>query len=89
VLTSSAFILPTLSPPQVYFYWVCRDQKEFDWFSWLIEELSNLGDRFELNTYLTGELDLDQMIKQHTTPDGYQVRSPAPKKYTRITHLVF
>lgn len=57
---------------QVYFYWVCRDQKEFDWFSWLIEELSNLGDRFELNTYLTGELDLDQMIKQHAAPDGYQ-----------------
>lgn len=59
-------------PSKVYFYWVCRDQKEFDWFSWLIEELSNLGDRFELNTYLTGELDLDQMIKQHAAPDGYQ-----------------
>ena len=46
---------------------MCRDQKEFDWFSWLIEELQNLDPaRFEMNTYLTGELNLDQMIKDHT-----------------------
>ena len=24
---------------QVYFYWVCRDKKEFSWFSWLINGL--------------------------------------------------
>ena len=63
----------SVRPNKVYFYWVCRDQKEFEWFSWLIEELSNLGDRFELNTYLTGELDLDQMIKQHgNNPNALQ-----------------
>lgn len=63
----------SVRPTKVYFYWVCRDQREFDWFSWLIEELSHLGDRFELNTYLTGELNLDEMMKQHgNQPNGLQ-----------------
>jgi predicted ferric reductase/plastocyanin len=51
-----------LKPSKVYFYWVCRDKKEFSWFSWLINSLQGLGDRFELNTYMTGELDLEQLI---------------------------
>lgn len=26
---------------QVYFYWICRDRQEFNWFSWLLAELEH------------------------------------------------
>lgn len=46
---------------QVYFYWVCRDKPEFDSFVDLLGEIANdavLKPIFELNTYLTGEINL-------------------------------
>mmetsp|Transcript_67545 Transcript_67545/g.213838 ORF Transcript_67545/g.213838 Transcript_67545/m.213838 type:complete len:222 (-) Transcript_67545:254-919(-) len=55
-----------LKPSRVYFYWVCRDRKEFEWFSWLINDLEGLdGDHFEINTYMTGELNLSEMVAEH------------------------
>lgn len=45
----------------VYFYWICRDQSEFNSFKDLIDEcMKNEGLKglLEVNTYTTGELDL-------------------------------
>merc|ERR1711975_211317 len=46
---------------KVAFYWVCRDDKEFETFRDLLVGIVDdrtLSGIFELNTYITGELDL-------------------------------
>jgi predicted ferric reductase len=46
---------------QVQFYWVCRDDKEFESFKELLVGIVDdraLAEVFSLNTYITGELDL-------------------------------
>ena len=46
---------------QVAFYWVCRDETEFESFRGLLVDIVNdsaLRKIFSINTYITGELDL-------------------------------
>ena len=52
---------------KVQFYWVCRDEAEFDSFKDLLTEIvndSNLARVFSLNTYITGELDLKKFTQK-------------------------
>jgi len=49
---------------KVAFYWVCRDDKEFETFRDLLVGIvddSSLASIFELNTYITGEIDLKKV----------------------------
>lgn len=44
-----------------------RDEEEFSWFKPLLRELeedTTAGDIFELNTFVTGELNLEEMLKK-------------------------
>jgi len=54
---------------KVAFFWVCRDEKEFETFRTLLEGIvddRSLANIFELNTYITGELDLKKFqAKSH------------------------
>eukprot|EP00742_Colponemidia_sp_Colp-10_P005362 GILJ01005730.1.p1 GENE.GILJ01005730.1~~GILJ01005730.1.p1 ORF type:complete len:1207 (-),score=135.75 GILJ01005730.1:170-3724(-) len=52
-----------LEVQKVYFYWICRDQQEFDWFKNLMTSAvtAEFKNMFELNTYMTGELNLKQV----------------------------
>jgi NADPH oxidase len=52
-------------PQKVYFFWQCRDEQEFGWFNPLLKELEedeSFGNVFELNTFMTGELNLEEMV---------------------------
>ena len=52
------------------FYWVCRDEKEFESFRDLLVGIVDdraLSQIFSINTYITGELNL----KQFTTKDNF------------------
>eukprot|EP00898_Chlorokybus_atmophyticus_P005078 jgi/Chlat1/5571/Chrsp369S00848 len=65
----TALYATLLRPLKVYFYWVCKDKQEFNWFSWLLaefEEDERLSSRFEINTYMTGELSLDDDATKET-----------------------
>jgi NADPH oxidase len=45
----------------IYFYWICRDQSEFDSFKDFFQEIieiKNFPGKVELNMYVTGELNL-------------------------------
>ncbi|KAJ3033012.1 hypothetical protein HDV00_006857 [Rhizophlyctis rosea] len=49
---------------KVYFYWICRDEAEFQSFKDLIDaviESADLKDMLQVNTYTTGELDLKKV----------------------------
>jgi ferredoxin-NADP reductase len=53
-----------LRPNHCFFYWVCRDQDEFAWFSPLLEKIeddSEMRNMFELNTFVTGEVSLEDL----------------------------
>lgn len=53
-----------VKPKKCYFYWICRDHQEFEWFSPLfkkIEQDKAMKDTFELNTFVTGEVNLDDL----------------------------
>ncbi|KAI8904991.1 ferric reductase NAD binding domain-containing protein [Gorgonomyces haynaldii] len=46
---------------KIYFYWICRDQAEFDSFKDFFDEIINikeLQNNLELNMYVTGEMNL-------------------------------
>lgn len=48
----------------VYFYWICRDQVEFDSFKDILKEAvadERLKNKVEVNTYATGEINLKQV----------------------------
>lgn len=44
---------------------MCRDMQEFNWFSPLLMECGDDMKGLEINTYMTGELNL---VRTHTTP---------------------
>jgi predicted ferric reductase len=47
---------------KVHFYWICRDQQEFDSFKSVLDTaISGFGDSLSLNLYVTGELDLKKV----------------------------
>ncbi|KAF9164776.1 hypothetical protein DFQ26_001010 [Actinomortierella ambigua] len=48
---------------KVYFFWVCRDRDAFEWFQDLLIALEeqNLSEFLEIRSYLTGELDADEL----------------------------
>jgi NADPH oxidase len=52
---------------KVAFYWICRDDKEFESFrDLLVGIVTNqaLAGIFELNTYITGEVDLKKIVEE-------------------------
>ena len=52
---------------QVAFYWVCRDETEFESFRGLLVDIVNdhaLRQIFSINTYITGELDLKKFAQK-------------------------
>ncbi|KAJ2998086.1 hypothetical protein HDV02_004911 [Globomyces sp. JEL0801] len=52
---------------QIYFYWICRDQMEFDSFKDFFDQIltiSELATRLELNMYVTGEVNLKDVKAQ-------------------------
>ncbi|KAF9146473.1 hypothetical protein BG015_011588 [Linnemannia schmuckeri] len=48
---------------KVYFFWVCRDRDAFEWFQDLLIALEeqNLSDFLEIRSYLTGELEKEEL----------------------------
>ena len=75
---------------QVAFYWVCRDDAEFESFRDLligIVDDRRLAAVFELNTYITGEVDLKKVGPQHSynqfagRPDWNRVGRSLRKEY--------
>ncbi|KAF8938876.1 hypothetical protein BGZ58_011246 [Dissophora ornata] len=48
---------------KVYFLWVCRDRDAFEWFQDLLIALEeqNMSDFLEIRSYLTGELEAEEM----------------------------
>lgn len=58
---------------KVYFYWICGNEQEFNWFKPLlkdIEEDDSVSSMFELNTFMTGELNLEEMISKLGSSKG-------------------
>ncbi|KAJ2058464.1 hypothetical protein GGI17_005015 [Coemansia sp. S146] len=59
---------------KVYFLWVCRDIQSLEWFQDLLVALDeeDIGDVLEIRTYLTGQLNIDQIrnIALYQDPDG-------------------
>jgi hypothetical protein len=51
----------------IYFYWMCRDQAEFDSFADFFDQIlkiKELSSHLELNLYVTGEMDLKNIKQQ-------------------------
>lgn len=48
---------------KVYFYWICRDKNSFEWFSKMLAQLEgeNVNNFLEINIYLTGGLNPDEV----------------------------
>lgn len=60
----------------VFFYWICRDQAEFESFKDFFDQIikiKDLSSRLELNLYVTGELNLknvEHMEEQYNQFSG-------------------
>ncbi|CAK9080995.1 Protein DD3-3 [Durusdinium trenchii] len=52
-------------PKKIYFYWICRGQEEFDWFSHLLSAAAEgpAAGIVEITLFLTGEHELSQVKK--------------------------
>jgi hypothetical protein len=65
VITSETIFSPTInnSDPQVYFTWVIRDFGAAEWFHSLLHaiEEQDIGNRIEINIYLTARMKEDEM----------------------------
>eukprot|EP00698_Gefionella_okellyi_P005644 TRINITY_DN15118_c0_g1_i1.p1 TRINITY_DN15118_c0_g1~~TRINITY_DN15118_c0_g1_i1.p1 ORF type:complete len:504 (-),score=79.14 TRINITY_DN15118_c0_g1_i1:41-1552(-) len=78
---------------KVYFFWINRDKREFEWFHELMAEIEQSGIRefVELNAYLTGALSLEQirtLVDQETGSHGVaQVRSDTITGLDSRTHF--
>jgi len=48
---------------KVYFFWICRDKNSFGWFNKMLAALEgeNVNNFLEINTYLTGGLNIDEV----------------------------
>jgi predicted ferric reductase len=59
---------------KIYFYWICRDKKEFDWFSELLHQIeeADVDNKFSLNCYLTGALKIDDIRVIAKTADDVE-----------------
>jgi len=73
-------------PRQVYFFWSCRDQQEFKWFSWLLNDVDEESKRTEhlsvsINTFITGAVDLDDLLNSER--EGSQLQWPGKKSMGR------
>eukprot|EP01112_Ceratiomyxa_fruticulosa_P014502 TRINITY_DN4157_c0_g1_i4.p1 TRINITY_DN4157_c0_g1~~TRINITY_DN4157_c0_g1_i4.p1 ORF type:complete len:1284 (+),score=241.55 TRINITY_DN4157_c0_g1_i4:155-4006(+) len=80
VSPGSVPLMQDVRPKKVYFYWVCGDEQEFNWFKYLlndIEQDQDLAERFSLNTFLTGEVNLEEMVNKlaTTSTKGKESRS--------------
>eukprot|EP00438_Fugacium_kawagutii_P014091 Skav231794 [mRNA] locus=scaffold734:99355:104163:+ [translate_table: standard] len=52
-------------PKKIYFYWICRGQEEFDWFSNLLSDAADgpAAGIVDITLFLTGEIELSQVKK--------------------------